>query len=67
MPFFIGVDMKEFIITERGYFVDGAEQEIGSRVKAEVLPVILVGKAVEVERELTLEVAAPRRGRPPKE
>lgn len=59
--------MKEFIITERGYFVDGAEQEIGSRVKAEVLPAILVGKAVEVESELVLEVATPRRGRPPKE
>lgn len=61
--------MKEFIITERGYFVDGAEQEVGSRVKAEELPSILVGKAVEVESERVLEVATPKRGpgRPPKE
>jgi hypothetical protein len=59
--------MKEFIITQKGYFVDGVEQDVGARVKAEELPVILVGKAVEVESELVLEVATPRRGRPPKE
>jgi len=61
--------MKEFIITQKGYFVDGVEQEVGSRVRAEELPVILVGKAVEVESERALEVAAPKRGpgRPPKE
>ena len=53
----------------RGYFVDGAEQEVGSRVKADELPAILVGKAVEVESEKVLEVATPKRGpgRPPKE
>lgn len=59
--------MKEFQITERGYFVDGVEQPIGSRHKFESMPAILVNKAKEVEPELTLEVATPRRGRPPKE
>lgn len=55
--------MKEFKITERGYFVDGVEQEIGSLHKFESLPATLVNKAVEVE----IEVVAPRRGRPPKD
>lgn len=61
--------MKEFEITERGVFVDGAELEIGARVQHESMPVTLVNKAVEVEsaEEKTLEVATPRRGRPPKE
>jgi len=59
--------MKEFEITERGVFVDGAELEIGVRVKHESLPATLVNKAVEVESEKVLEVATPRRGRPPKE
>lgn len=56
--------MKEFKLTERGYFVDGIEQEIGSRHKFESLPATLVNKAVEVE---PVEVEAPRRGRPPKD
>ncbi len=59
--------MKEFQITERGYFVEGVEQEVGARIRAESLPATLVNKAVEVSQELTLEVATPRRGRPPKE
>lgn len=59
--------MKEFVITERGFFVGGVEQEVGSRYQAEELPVTLIGKAEEVVSELTLEVATPRRGRPPKE
>lgn len=59
--------MKEFIITERGFLLDGVEQAIGSRHKFESMPVILVGKAVEAEQEKVLEVATPRRGRPPKE
>lgn len=62
--------MKEFIITERGFLLDGVEQEIGSRHKFESMPVILVGKAKEVEDEpeKVLEVATPKRGpgRPPK-
>ena len=60
--------MKEFEITERGFLIDGVEQEIGSRHKFESMPAILVNKAKEVvASELTLEVATPRRGRPPKE
>lgn len=59
--------MKDFQITERGYFVGGVEQEVGTRIRAESLPATLVNKAVEVESELALEVATPRRGRPPKE
>lgn len=61
--------MKEFEITEKGVFVGGAELEVGTRVKHESLPAGLVNKAVEVESvaEKTLEVATPRRGRPPKE
>lgn len=68
-PFFIGVEMKEFIITEKGFFVDGNEQEVGSRHKFEEMPAILVGKAREVEKVQTLEVATPKRGpgRPAKE
>lgn len=56
--------MKEFDITEKGVFVDGVELEVGSRVKYESMPVTLVNKAVEVE---SVEVEAPRRGRPPKD
>lgn len=56
--------MKEFQITEKGVFVDGVELEVGSRVKYESMPVTLVNKAVEVE---SVEVEAPRRGRPPKD
>lgn len=56
--------MKEFEITEKGVFVDGVELEIGARVRAEEMPVTLVNKAVEVE---SVEVEAPRRGRPPKD
>lgn len=56
--------MKEFQITQRGVFVGGAELEIGARVKHESMPVTLVNKAVEVE---SVEVEAPRRGRPPKD
>jgi hypothetical protein len=69
VPFFIEVDMKEFEITQGGYYVDGVRIEVGSRIKAESLPAELVNKAVEVSpsKELTLEVATPRRGRPPKE
>lgn len=61
--------MKEFEITEKGVFIDGVELEIGTRVKYESMPVTLVNKAKEVEAvgEKTLEVATPRRGRPPKE
>jgi hypothetical protein len=66
-PFFIGVKMKEFEITQRGVFVDGLELEVGARVKHEQLPATLVNKAVEIESEKVLEVATPRRGRPPKE
>lgn len=54
--------MKEFKITERGFLLDGIEQEIGSLHKFESMPPILVNKAVEVE---SVEVEAPRRGRPP--
>lgn len=69
MPFFIEVDMKEFEITQGGYYVDGVRIEVGSRIKAESLPAELVNKAVEVSpsEELTLEIATPRRGRPPKD
>lgn len=69
-PFYLGEHMKEFKITERGFLLDGVEQEIGSLHKFESMPPILVNKAVEVkepEKELTIEVATPRRGRPPKE
>lgn len=55
--------MKDFQITERGYFVCGVEQEIGSRHKFESLPAILVNKAIEIEAEV---IETPRRGRPPK-
>jgi len=61
--------MKEFQITERGYFVDGVEQDVGSRHKFEVLPATLVNKVIEVAGSgLSLEVATPKRGpgRPPK-
>lgn len=56
--------MKEFEITQKGVFVEGVELEVGARVKHESLPVTLVNKAVEVE---SVEVEAPRRGRPPKD
>ena len=56
--------MKEFEITEKGVFVGGAELEVGTRVKHESLPAGLVNKAVEIE---SVEVEAPRRGRPPKD
>jgi hypothetical protein len=56
--------MKEFEITQHGVFVDGVELEVGARVKHESMPVTLVNKAVEVE---SVEVEAPRRGRPPKD
>lgn len=56
--------MKEFEITEKGVFADGVELEVGARVKHESMPATLVNKAVEVE---TVEVEAPRRGRPPKD
>lgn len=56
--------MKEFEITEKGVFVDGVELEVGTRVKYEAMPVTLVNKAVEVD---SVEVEAPRRGRPPKD
>ena len=59
--------MKEFEITEKGVYVDGVALAIGARVRAEVMPATLHNKAVEVSQELTLEVATPRRGRPPKE
>jgi hypothetical protein len=62
--------MKEFVITEKGVIVDGVRLEIGTRVKHESLPAGLVNKAVEVEPkedEKVLEVATPRRGRPPKD
>ncbi|MCY1251384.1 hypothetical protein D9M72_651390 [compost metagenome] len=69
MPFFIEVKMKEFEITEKGVYVDGVALAIGSRIRAETMPATLHNKAVEVEaeKELVLEVATPRRGRPPKE
>lgn len=53
--------MKEFVITEKGFFVGGVEQEIGSHHQYEELPVILVGKAIEVEPVISrsLEVATP--------
>ena len=53
--------MKEFVITEKGFFVGDVEQEIGSRHQYEELPTILVGKAVEVEPSIarSLEVATP--------
>lgn len=56
--------MKDFEITEKGVFVGGVELEVGARVKHESMPVTLVNKAVEVE---SVEVEAPRRGRPPKD
>jgi len=56
--------MKEFEITEKGVFVGGVELDVGTRVKHESLPVTLVNKAVEVE---SVEIEAPRRGRPPKD
>lgn len=56
--------MKEFELTSGGYYVDGVRLEIGARIKAESLPVTLVNKAVEVE---SVELEAPRRGRPPKD
>lgn len=56
--------MKDFEITEKGVFVGGVELEVGTRVKHESLPVTLVNKAVEVE---SVEIEAPRRGRPPKD
>jgi hypothetical protein len=56
--------MKEFEITEKGVFVYGVELEVGARVKHESMPVTLVNKAIEVE---SVEVEAPRRGRPPKD
>lgn len=56
--------MKEFEITEKGVFIDGVELEVGARVKHESMPVTLVNKAVEIE---SVEVEAPRRGRPPKD
>lgn len=61
--------MKEFEITEKGVFVGGLELEVGARVKHESMPAGLVNKAKEVEAvgEKTLEVATPRRGRPPKD
>lgn len=59
--------MKEFVITELGFFVEGVEQAVGSSYKAEEMPAILVGKCREVEQERKLEVATPQRGRPPKE
>lgn len=54
--------MKEFVITEKGFFVGGIEQEIGSRHQYEELPAILVGKSIEVEPVISrsLEVATPR-------
>lgn len=60
--------MKEFEITSGGYYRDGVRVEVGTRIKAESLPAELVNKAKEVESvaEKTLEVATPRRGRPPK-
>jgi hypothetical protein len=67
VPFFIEVNMKEFEITSGGYYRDGVRVEVGTRIKAESLPATLVNKAVEVESEKVLEVATPRRGRPPKE
>jgi len=59
--------MKEFVITQTGFFIDGKEQDVGSIHKFESMPAVLVGKAEEVIREKELEVATPRRGRPPKE
>ena len=56
--------MKEFRITQRGYFIDGVEQEIGSLHRLESMPATLVNKAVEIESS---EPEAPRRGRPPKD
>lgn len=56
--------MKEFELTSGGYYADGVRLEIGARIKAESLPVTLVNKAVEIE---SVEVEAPRRGRPPKD
>lgn len=56
--------MKEFKIKERGYFVDGVEQEIGSLHKFESLPASLVNKVIEVD---SVEPESPRRGRPPKD
>lgn len=59
----------KFKITRKGATVDGVELEIGAVVEADSLPAWLVGKAVEVVEESApeLEVATPRRGRPPKE
>lgn len=53
--------MKEFVITEKGFFVGDIEQEIGSRHQYEELPAILVGKSIEVEPVISrsLEVATP--------
>jgi hypothetical protein len=59
--------MKEFVITQVGFFIDGKEQDVGSVHCFESMPSILVGKAEEVIRDKELEVATPRRVRPPKE
>lgn len=59
--------MKEFVVTQVGFFIDGKEQDVGSIHRFESLPSILVGKAEEVIRDRELEVATPRRGRPPKD
>lgn len=59
----------KFEILRKGVMVDGVELEIGAIVEAPELPAWLAGKAVAVEEvEVpSLEVATPRRGRPPKE
>lgn len=63
-PFYLGEQMKDFRITERGYFVGGVEQEVGSVVSFEDMPATLVNKAVLIE---SVAIEAPRRGRPPKD
>lgn len=56
--------MARFEVTHKG--ANGLK--VGDVVEADVIPDWLVGKAVKVaESELKLEVATPRRGRPPKE
>lgn len=59
----------KFKITRKGATVQGVELEIGAVVEADSLPAWLAGKAVAVVEDVApeLEVATPRRGRPPKD
>lgn len=53
--------MREFIVTERGYFTEDGEVAVGERLKFDELPATLVGKVEEVVAERYLEVSTPKR------